>query len=222
MSKDEFEVEEGKEVVRRTIVGGRPLARRTRTIRVPIGIEKVLVRAAADASFRMRLFEDRVTALRPFAGDLSQTEADVLAGIPSEALREMVGRIDLKRHATGRFMKGVLAAALAASASTIMSCEVFEGHTKGAGPDQVDVVYDRSAPDAGVIPGADVEVEDLGIRAGQMVDPPDAQDAGRASDLSDVDEMSAPVGILQDAESAPDEIEVDSLPAPGGILPDAF
>ncbi|MBM4353863.1 MAG: hypothetical protein FJ109_08715 [Deltaproteobacteria bacterium] len=192
MGKDEFEVEEGKEVVRRTIVGGRPLARRTRTIRVPIGIEKILVRAAADASFRRRLFEDRATALQPFAGELSATEADVLAGIPAETLREMVGRIDLKRHATGRFMKGVLAAALAASATTLMSCEAFEGHTKGAvpDPDVVDVIYDRTAPDAGVIPGADVELEDFALRAGENV-------------------------------VMPDEIEVDSLPAPGGILPDA-
>ncbi len=208
MGNDEFEVEEGKEVVRRTIVGGRPLARRTRTIRVPIGVEKVLVRAAADASFRLRLFEDRAAALRPFSCELSSTEADMLTGIPTEMLREMVGRIDLNRHAKGRFMKGVLAAALAASASTLLSCDATEVHTKGVLADEVDVVYDRSAPDAGAIPGADVAVDDFALRAGENVLPSDIQDSSNPGEVSD-------------GGRAPDEIDVEVLPAPGGILPDA-
>ena len=59
MEDDRIEVEEGKEVVRRTIVGGRPLARRKRTLKVPVGIEKVLCRAAADPAFRAALLDRR-------------------------------------------------------------------------------------------------------------------------------------------------------------------
>ena len=54
-----IEIEEGREVVRRTIVGGRPRARKNRRVIVPIGIEKVLCRAAADNRFKATLFQDR-------------------------------------------------------------------------------------------------------------------------------------------------------------------
>jgi hypothetical protein len=200
MSTDEFEVEEGREVVRQTIVGGRPLARRARSIRVPIGVEKVLVRAAADPVFRHRLFTDRAAVLAQLGGDLSQTEAAVLAGVPAGTLTEMVNRIDLKGHGNGRFMKGVVAAALVTSAaSALLGCDALDGQSKGCRPDVPDTTEARVqdwSPNAGV----DIQVEDLGQRGRDGAASPDAQDATPASDV----------------------IEVDQLPAPGGILPDAF
>jgi hypothetical protein len=132
MNNNEFEVEEGQEVVRRTIVGGRPRARRTHKIRIPIGVEKVLCRAAADATFRRGLFEDRPATLKSLGDGLSATERTLLEAIPAASLQEMVGRIDLSRHTKSRLLRGVLAAAMLVS-STVVETGCFSA---GVGPDE--------------------------------------------------------------------------------------
>ena len=81
-----FEVEEGQEVVRRTIVGGRPRARMKRKVSIPIGIEKVLVRAAGDEAFRSALFEDREQALGSSGYTLLDSERGILRSVPDTAL----------------------------------------------------------------------------------------------------------------------------------------
>jgi hypothetical protein len=199
MSGKDFEVEEGKEIVGRTIVGGRPAARRKRKVRVPIGIEKLLVRAAANEEFRRRLLDERDATLASLEGELSPTESQVLTSIPTPTLEGMIRNIDLQRHGKRRFMKGVVAAALLTTAAAgTLGCEVFETQTKGISPDELEDVVTETvvAPDAtsrGMEPDEDVLV---------------------VEDSFDIK------GITPDMEEEADVIEVPDLPAPTGIMPD--
>jgi len=199
MSGKDFEVEEGKEIVGRTIVGGRPAARRKRKVRVPIGIEKVLVKAAADDGFRRKLLDDRQAALDALSYELSPTERQVLASIPDLTLQGMIDSIDLKKHSKRRFMRGVLAAALLTTAATgVLGCEVSEDHSKGISPDELEdtVVETVVTPDAtsrGIEPDEDVLV---------------------------VEDHLATQGVTPDLAPEADVLEVPDLPAPTGIMPD--
>jgi len=138
MSSRDLEVEEGMEVVRRTIVGGRPRVRRKRRLRVPIGIEKVLCRAAGDDSFRDSLLHNRRATLEGLAGELNEAEREILATVPPSSLTAMIGQIDLKKHSRGKFMRGVVAAALVAASSTaFIDCGDAHDTSKGIRPDEV-------------------------------------------------------------------------------------
>ena len=233
MGKD-FEIEEGKEVVRNTIVGGRPLARRKRKIRIPIGIERVLCKAAVDPVFRVALFDNREGALARLGEDLTAEETAILMSIPGENLATMVARIDPAKHTKRRFMKGVMAATLAAMTAGAggLACDdssgakdvtpaIDYGWAGGAGPDwPPDVKTDEGGPvvdvpegfaDAGSWPSSEVqadvlESEDTFASNGIVPDP----------DVIDVQDNYATKGILPD----PDVIE-DDIPPVGGIMPDA-
>jgi len=132
--EDRVDIEEGTEVVRRTIVGGRPLQRRQHTLNVPIGIEKILVRAAGDDAFRARLFADRASALEQAGIALLPSEQAMLASVPDDLLASLVDRIDLPRHGGRRFMGRVVRAvfATAAAGAVVM---LSDGCT-GIEPDQ--------------------------------------------------------------------------------------
>jgi len=162
MGRD-FEVEEGREVVRRTIVGGRPRAREKRRIRVPIGLEKLLCRAAGDSAFRAALLVDRGRAVEAAGLELLASERAVLDSVPEAVLAGMIGRIDVRRHGRRRFMRGVLAATFAATAVLGVSDCGGEG-AGGARPD--DVEMDWSGADVGILSDV-VDVEpsyaDVGI-----------------------------------------------------------
>ena len=200
MGKD-FEIEEGKEVVRRTIVGGRPLARKKRKLKIPIGIEKVLCKAAVDPAFRAALYENRREALDGLGDELSEAEADILMSIPIEPLDSMVAGIDPKRHAGRRFMKGVMAATFVTAAlTTSIDC----GPTQSTG----------SQPD-------DVQEPDE-VRAGETYAPETAvlgiepDDVFVEPDVVEKDEVTS-WGIDPEV----DVVEHEDLMAPGGIIPDA-
>lgn len=192
MSGKDFDVEEGQEVVGRTIVGGRPAAYRKRRLRVPIGIEKVLVRAAADEEFRRMLLSDRERALTELGDDLTPTERTVLTTIPRESLLQMVGNIDLQRHGKKRFMRGVLTAALITSTATV-SLLGLECCSTGAMPDWP---------------------EDIDVRREQTVDAPTMDSRGVQPDVTYVED------VIKPDSNEPDVIDFSDLPAPGGILPD--
>jgi hypothetical protein len=224
---DRFDIEEGQEVVRNTIVGGRPRARRKRKIAIPIGLEKVLTRAAGDPAFRRRLFEDRRGALAGLGWELQPSEAVILGAVPNDVLDTMIGRIDLKLHTKRRFMKGIATAVFATAAMTAgVGCKGTGDAADvygdmGIGPDVVDI--NEASPDAGV----DVrEVEVRDISKGVEPDWPDVQeifpDAGvdiRPPEEVEADEIF-PVGILDDG---PEVIDVtDDQPAVGGIMPDVI
>ena len=130
MGKDRIEVEEGKEVVRRTSVGGRPRVRKKAVLKVPIGIEKVVYRAAADPEFRERLFADRQGAVTHMGFNLLDSELAILLSVPNRSLAAMIDRIDPERHGRRRFMRKVAACALAVATSTVLldaSCSAPAG-----------------------------------------------------------------------------------------------
>jgi hypothetical protein len=225
MSRDDWEVEEGQEVVRRTIVGGRPLDRRRRKVKIPIGIEKLLCRAAGDPALRDRLVNDREAALAAFRDDLSPGEIAILTTVPAEALLTMIANIDLKQHGRRRFFRGVAAASLAATTAlgTISCSESAQpaGIDPGDWLGNQDVIVDQ-------IPASD------SVR-GIQPDEVDAQmnfDLGSQSDepesyLEDVQEIDVlepiDVGAWADETSTPDQtspppdvVEVDDA-LDGGI-----
>jgi hypothetical protein len=86
-----------------------------RTVKIPIGIEKFLCRAAGDPGLRERLMADRGNALAEFQEELSPSEVAILATVPPDALNTMIASIDLKQHGRRRFFRGVAAASLAAT-----------------------------------------------------------------------------------------------------------
>lgn len=128
METRELEVEEGKEVVRRTIVGGRPFTQHTRKISVPIGIEKLLCRAAAMPELKRGLLSNPTDTMSPFSEELSVGERTILSSIPAATLLRMIEHIDLKRHAKRQFMKAVVAATLVAGAGSAVTGCYAEGH----------------------------------------------------------------------------------------------
>jgi hypothetical protein len=187
MSEKEFEVEEGQEVVRKTIVGGRPRSRRTHKIKIPIGIEKVLCRAATDTLFRRTLFEDRPRAIQAYGAELSDTEREVLTGIPGPMLQEMVGRIDVRQHGKSRLMRGVLAAAMLVSTAMVETgC-----FCTGAEPDD---------------PGSDLGGDDAVVEVGESTDshgiqPDSVSDDFVEPDVITVEDTMATKGILPDPDA---------------------
>jgi len=103
------------EMVDRTIVG-RPMARRKQTVSVPIGVEKLLCRAAADPALRSALLADREDGLRRAGVSLSAGERALVCAVPDPTLGAMIAHIDLKQHGKRRFLKGVATAAFASAA----------------------------------------------------------------------------------------------------------
>ncbi len=133
-------IEEGTEAVRRTIVGGRPIDRRRRKVRIPIGIEKVLCAAAADGVFMERLVTARADALDGTGLQVSAAEAAILGSVSEDALRTMIDHIDLKRHRKRRFFRGIAAASLAATTATACIGENETAVAGGAAPDWPDSI----------------------------------------------------------------------------------
>jgi len=220
MGKD-FEIEEGKEVVRRTIVGGRPLARKKRKLKIPIGIEKVLCRAAVDPAFRASLFDNRDAALDGLGGELSEAEADILKSIPAQSLETMIARIDPKKHAGRRFMKGVMAATLVTAALTT-SIDCLETRTKGATADDPTADDIRAgetfAPEA-VVKG--IQPDDV-LGAPDVVETQDGQAIlGIDPDVGEPDVVEKEEVNSYGIDPELDVIEHEDLMAPGGIIPDA-
>ncbi len=111
-------IQEGEEAVRRTIVGGRPQAHSGRHIEVPIGIERVLLRAATEPAFRRALATDRAGALATMHTALSPTEGAVLRTVSAAQLDAMIQGIDYKRHSKGGLLRAVAAATFSAAALT--------------------------------------------------------------------------------------------------------
>ena len=160
-----FEIEEGREIVGRTIVGGRPRARLKRKVSIPIGIEKVLVRAAGDEAFHRALFADREQALSNAGYDLLGSERSILRSVPDAALASMVANIDLKAHTKRRFARGVAKVAFATAAMTAM---VTAGAAcTGAEPDEPSQDAAEETVDA-----ASIEVEETMTSRGILPDIP--------------------------------------------------
>ena len=81
-----------RSVVRVTIVGGRPPGDDVR-IPVPMGIERVLRKAAVNEDFRHKLLEDRAAALEASGLALTPSERAILLGAPEDQLASMIEQI---------------------------------------------------------------------------------------------------------------------------------
>ena len=227
--KDHLEIEEGKEVVRRTIVGGRPRARRKRKVRVPIGIEKVLYRAAADSTFRQSLFRDRDVALDEAGFHLLESELAILRSVPESVLATMIGKIDLKKHGKRKFMRAVGACALAATtAAAGAGCPVDDSGGPSSGDVVQDMIQNEPPVSRGITPDP-VDAGDLAIDQHEDVMPagilPDMdEDSGDAEDIAIDQEDLITAGIPPDLEedsSDTDDIAIDQEDLiTAGIPPD--
>jgi hypothetical protein len=120
----------------RMAVGERSGQRRTRTARVPIGIEKVLYLAATDPAFRARLHEDRAAAVAGAKVRLSDVERTTLLGVPRPALEAMIARISPEKHGKRKLMKTVAAATVSLAAGVLTAgCDSDDDWSGGIRPD---------------------------------------------------------------------------------------
>ena len=116
----------------------------TQGMKVPIGIEKVLYRAAADPEFKDLLMRDRAGALDGARLRLTATEQGILGSVPKPALARMIERIDTRAHGRGKVMKTVAAVALAAT-TALAAVDCVMPVATGAAPD----LPDSGVSDAG-------------------------------------------------------------------------
>jgi len=177
--KRDIEVEDGAEFTAKTIVGGRPMARRKMRMNIHAGIEKALYKAAVDPGFRRALLEDRIEAVRRGGIALTGAEEAILGSVPRERIELMIDRIRPEKHGKRRFMKAVAAAVVTLATGTAgIACEDKGGH---------------DATDAGDVP----------------VDTPVMDPTGDAADLPDEVEVDVPFdgveGIMPDAPEDPVE-----------------
>jgi hypothetical protein len=210
-------------------VSGKPMDRRRRKVRIPIGIEKVLCAAAGDPVFRESLVTARGDALGGSGLALSASETMILRAVPEAQLRTMIENIDLERHRRRRFFRGIAAASLAAT--TLMgTTECTEVASKGVEPDEdfsahtdtVDtldgdaeqrMLADEFAPPDEI--GIDLRVTQDAITAElpgpdlEVVFPEDVVDV-------EIDDVNISAGIPPQDVS---HLDVDVQPMPAGIPP---
>jgi hypothetical protein len=79
-----------QEAVYTTIVGGRPPGSGTQIGDIPRGIEVLVKKASVDPEFRRLLLDKRLEAAMEIDLELSQTEAEMLAGILREQLEKII------------------------------------------------------------------------------------------------------------------------------------
>ena len=115
--------------------GKNAFAKRGGNLKVPIGIEKVLCRAAGDEQFKALLLKDREAAMELWDAGLSEIELGVLKSVPDESLEAMISRIDLKKHTKRRFMKAVATATFVATAAAGAAFYLSTPGCTGADPD---------------------------------------------------------------------------------------
>jgi hypothetical protein len=108
--------------------------------RIPINLERLLLRAARSERFKELLFSDREQALADLDVALLSSERAMLLALPVQALESMIAGLRPKTQRNRVFVKQV-AAAVAGSMIISASC-------MACGGDDGDVWYD-SGPDSG-------------------------------------------------------------------------
>jgi hypothetical protein len=214
-----------------TKMNGKPMGRRSRKVRIPIGIEKVLCAAAADPEFCEQLIMARTDALTGSGLELSTSEAMILKAVSEAQLRTMVENIDLKRHKRRRFFRGIAAASLAATTAAIVqgcampqsagvspSEDIDPGETVENPDSQIplDSAADEFAPppDTTVVGSDTVEIDDVNVSAG--IPPMDTIDDQVDVQDVEIDDVNVSAGI---PPMDVDELDVDVQPVPAGIPP---
>lgn len=149
------------------------MGKTSKTVRVPVGIEKLLFCAAKDPELKARLLSDRGRALAEFGGDLEPSEQAMLGAIPDHALEVMIESINPENPWRRSFMGQVAAVASLAAATATVSC-AFQ--TKGAdpGPD-----YDGLPPEGSTTTDSGT---DSGTTTDSGTDPGTTTDTGSSAD----------------------------------------
>ncbi len=226
-----------------TVVGGQPPGRQRRPLAgVPLGIERVLLAAAADPALRVALCGPaRATALQGRAFALTASETAMLMALPGPQLEAAIARLDTSHQnlERRRFMKAV-----AASVITLAAAGAQE-RCGGIRPD--DVIEDTPSAPGGVRPddvfedvpkvadGARVDVPEwggpdlypetepanLGIRPDAVDGWSDGAPSRRVRDTAGGDDSAGASEILPDSPTAslgirPDAVD-DSAAADGAV-----
>lgn len=122
---------------------------------VPVGLEKVLCRAAADPDFKRALLKDRAAAAKMAGYELLEVECTTLESVPDSTLSVMIDRIDLKRPNRRPFLRKVAACALAVAAGA-MIVEV-SGCSTGCMPDDYDYQTEKDTTSQSDAEGSDTQ-----------------------------------------------------------------
>jgi len=91
---------------------------------VPINIERVLLMAAGDTDFRIRLLGDRDAVLADRSLGLTPDETAIMEALPVESLVSMIDKLDLEKRGYRRIMRRVAEAASGGSAPELDPEEV--------------------------------------------------------------------------------------------------
>jgi len=215
------------------------MAEKIRTMSVPVGLEQLLFRAAADPELRAELVRDRAAAAERWGLALTASERSVLAIAPDDQLEAMIDRLDtseqnLKKR---KFMRAVAATAVTLAAGTGLAAGGCSDRKPGPQTDapfrgqaqqvEVDVDIQQTAPGGArpldTIPGIELD-------AGQpSVDIPDPElyTSGGARPQVDVGdpEPNTKGGARPDVQDDPFvsprvEIKDPELMRDGGARPD--
>ena len=117
---------------------------------VPVGLERLLLLAAADPGLRVRLQKDPRAACAGLGFELSASERALLGALTPSALDAMIDRLAPKRQKNTRFLRRVGAAALVGGI-LVASCDGGnDSHLYGGSGPDVDTDSDADAgPDGG-------------------------------------------------------------------------
>ena len=120
-----------------TIVGGQPRQKKQKgTVKVPVGMEKLLFHAAQNEEFKRKLLNDRQTAVADSGIKLRPSEEATLKVIPKAALETMIENIIPQNPRRRKFMGLVAAAAASLAAGTASNaCDDAETETPDHGTD---------------------------------------------------------------------------------------
>ncbi len=182
-------------------ITGKPLKQPRAKISIPVGVEKVLYKAAIDPAFRGRLLEDRMKAIESEDMKLRPSEMMVMRNVKGSALRKMIERIRPQQHGGKRIMKAVATAVLTLATGTAgVACDDGETGSKDA------VDYDR---DDMMVGGAMPDIPDILV------------DDGGIPDLEDDQEESAEEALEDPGQEAEDGDMLEEAPEDAAGDPDA-
>jgi hypothetical protein len=203
-------IEEGKEFTAKTIVGGRPRKKRRTRLNIPVGIEKILYRAAIDPDFKKELLQDRDRALDNRGIRLTQYESLIFETVTDSTLALMVNQIKPEKHGKRRFMKAVAAAVVTLATGTAgMGCE-DEGPPKDV--TEAEDIYEEVVADIGIEPDIPPDIPDVttdDVRIDEIYEEHVA-DIGIEPDIPpDAGEEIPEDGLEETAEDASDDDQTD-------------
>lgn len=148
----------------------RKRTRRSFTMDVSAGIERVLFLAATDDGFRAALMRDRGGAVEAAGLHLQASERAILQHAPAELLAGAIASLDTSQSNVQRrtFMKAVAASTAGLAAAGALGCS--DDDDKPPKQDTVPLKQDSTAGDRGI--RIDAAPEDFGQTAGILPDGP--------------------------------------------------